>query len=613
MRKIFVRWLIVMLFVVLMSTVFIPMTHAATLSVSPGGIIGAADACPIPADSQTYNSVDKAIECAAAGDTITINPGTYTVGGVAAPLITIDKNLIIVGAGAANNVILQPSTNTGNSGDARAWFLVNAGVNLTVTDLTFDGNGLSIWQAFRHRGSGEFNRVAFNDIQFQPSGPSYAGTAIAAFGNGNVNVFNSTFTNIGRIGVQYFGAGVTNGTFRDNTYTGKGDGDHLDYGVEVGAGANATIEGNVISGNRGVASVDGSTSAAILVTTFFGPGTSATIAAGNNLNNNTSGVAIGFDMSDTSTVNINNNTITNNTANGIGASSAGTVTIASNTITSNGDGIDLANVANATIQRNLIDQNGSGVELANTNATINNNNIFDSNTIGVDVSDATSSGTVINNNQFCNNTQFGVQNQAATIVDATNNWWGAVDGPAPVGSGDAISAGVTFNPFNAISPGASPCALQTNTIGGSSSTGGETVVDESGPALCSFFDGSVNEIVRADVPDLTVTDGSVFCRVIAENGNFVTSQAEIGHIAVIQRGVIQAVDVFGLRMNGDPAPDFNGFVNICLRGTGNFYYLSALQSPRVPQRLSSSQMTIAGQTFTCARIPDAGTVVLTEN
>ena len=52
---------------------------------------------------------------------------------------------------------------------------------------------------------------------------------------------NCTFTNIGRIGVIYFGADVTAGVVSGCTYTGKGAGDWLDYGVELGGGAVATL------------------------------------------------------------------------------------------------------------------------------------------------------------------------------------------------------------------------------------------------------------------------------------------------------------------------------------------------------------------------------------
>jgi len=135
-------------------------------------------------------------------------------------------------------------------------FLVDEGVTLNASGMTFDGAGNLIWQAFRHRGSGLFDSVEFANITFQASGSPFAGTAIAVFGTtSDVDVSNSIFTNIGRIGVLYFGSGVT-GAFTDNTYTGKGDGDFLDYAVEVGAGAVVNINNNIISDNRGVASVD---------------------------------------------------------------------------------------------------------------------------------------------------------------------------------------------------------------------------------------------------------------------------------------------------------------------------------------------------------------------
>ncbi|MEO1088293.1 MAG: hypothetical protein AAFY88_29025, partial [Acidobacteriota bacterium] len=204
--------------------------------------------------------------------------------------VTVDRDLFIEGLTGAETV--GAVQDTGTSGDARAWFLVDDGVALIVRGLRFDGNGFRIFQAFRHRGFGLFDQVSFNDIQFDPSGPLYQGIAIVAFGD-RVDVVNSTFSQIGRVGVLFFGTGVQGALYLENHYVGKGDGDFLDYGVELNGGATAWILESSIQDCRGVASVDGSTSGAILTTTFSGAGT-AVSAISNHLLDNTTGAAVGF-------------------------------------------------------------------------------------------------------------------------------------------------------------------------------------------------------------------------------------------------------------------------------------------------------------------------------
>ena len=44
---------------------------------------------------------------------------------------------------------------------------------------------------------------------------------------------------------------------------------------------------------------------------------------------------------------------------------------------------------------------------------------------------------------------------------------------------------------------------------------------------------------------LSGLNADVFCRVLAENRDFVTSAAEVGDLDLINLGVLQAVDVFG--------------------------------------------------------------------
>lgn len=125
--------------------------------------------------------------------------------------------------------------------------------------------------------------------------------------------------------------------------------------------------------------------------------------------------------------------------------------------------------------------------------------------------------------------------------------------------------------------------------------------------LCADFDGTTSNVVRADVPYNALTAGSVFCRVIAENGDFVRNAAEVGDAAVLDQGVIQAVDVFGILHTGVAQPDFNARVKVCLLGSGTLWYLDATVSPRYVSRLGATRE--GG--YTCGRIDNAGTVVLT--
>ncbi len=251
-----------------------------------------------------WKTVQHAISQVASGDTIEMAPGTYVEVGQ----IVISNNLTITGT-AKETTIIKPAQDTGSSGDARGWFLVQAGTEFNLSDVTLDGSGKKVYQGIRDKGSGTIADCSFNNIQYEPS-TSYAGLAMAVFGNGNVDVTGCTFTGIGRVGVLYYGTGVTGSTFNDNTYTGKGSGDWLDYGVEVGGGATASITDNTITNCLGVAS-DDSTSAGILVTDYYGPGTEATIT-GNTLTDNTMGIALGYDDSDLSVATISGNTFENN-------------------------------------------------------------------------------------------------------------------------------------------------------------------------------------------------------------------------------------------------------------------------------------------------------------
>lgn len=124
--------------------------------------------------------------------------------------------------------------------------------------------------------------------------------------------------------------------------------------------------------------------------------------------------------------------------------------------------------------------------------------------------------------------------------------------------------------------------------------------------LCADLSGSTNPIIRAEVPNGTVTNGNVFCRVLVENQTFVQNAAEIGDATLLGMSILQAVDVFGLTLNGSPYPAFNNSIMVCLQGSGTFYFLDATAAPRVLQAVDATSQ----DGYTCAHIPHAGTIAL---
>jgi VCBS repeat-containing protein len=127
--------------------------------------------------------------------------------------------------------------------------------------------------------------------------------------------------------------------------------------------------------------------------------------------------------------------------------------------------------------------------------------------------------------------------------------------------------------------------------------------------LCADFDGSQSGVVRASVPGGTVTGGGVYCRVLVENQAFVQPAGEIGVASIINLGILQAVEVFGMLPDGTAAPAFNNGLTVCLLGEGKLIFLNALTMPRAASWVTTFQ---AGG-FTCGGIPNAGTVIMVPN
>ena len=251
-------------------------------------------------------TIRRALDVAAAGSTINITNGTYTEGN---PQLVINKDVTLSGENKELTII-KPAQNTNNSGDGRGFIVVNSGVDINLSSVTVDGDGKLVNIGILSHGTGTIDNCILKNIGYYPSGPSYAGRGIAFYDN-NMTISNNTLSNIGRIGIYTYGASVTNGQILNNTFVGKGEGNYLDYGIEVEGGAKAIISGNHISNCQGIASVDNSGSAGIMATTFFANGTQAEVT-NNIFENNSVGIAVGYDLTDQTTVIAHQNSFLNN-------------------------------------------------------------------------------------------------------------------------------------------------------------------------------------------------------------------------------------------------------------------------------------------------------------
>jgi hypothetical protein len=182
------------------------------------------------------------------------------------------------------------------------------------------------------------------------------------------------------------------------------------------------------------------------------------------------------------------------------------------------------------------------------------------------------------------------------------------------GNGDTVSA-CDIGSFELASIVIPPTATSVPT-GGGGGTGGNGGAGAGGPSaediarsqapLCADLDGTTNTIIRARVPGGTVTNGSVYCRVLVQDSEIsLQGASEVGSIDAINLGVIQAVDVFG--MSGSlSVPRWNSSITACLQGSGRFFYLDALTAPRVLSQLPAWTEGI----YTCATVYNAGTILL---
>lgn len=115
-----------------------------------------------------------------------------------------------------------------------------------------------------------------------------------------------------------------------------------------------------------------------------------------------------------------------------------------------------------------------------------------------------------------------------------------------------------------------------------------------------------NANLRVSNVEGAITPGAVFCRPIAEDGEYQLNPGAIGDPRVIARGVEQAYDVFALTETGEAVQRFENAITVCLKGRGDLLFMPSFAAPRpvlTPQTYTSDD-------FTCARLGSSGIVAL---
>ena len=236
--------------------------------------------------------VEEALSEVASGGAVSVSPGTY-----AESRMTLNQPVTVAGPTGGGATLLAVEDTADTPSSDRAWLLVTA-PSVVLKDLDFDGdsvNGRVVHQALRITGP---NALVQNCNFTRIKNATYAGIAIVSFDNTVVD--GCTFVDIERVGVLFFGTGVTAGQVVNCTYTGKGLGDHEDHGIELGGGAVVSVSGTTVTACSGTNLSNGFESAAILVSTFFGAGTTLSMTGGNQIHANMIGVQIGFGQGDAS-------------------------------------------------------------------------------------------------------------------------------------------------------------------------------------------------------------------------------------------------------------------------------------------------------------------------
>lgn len=303
--------------------------------------------------------------------------------------ITVHVSLNLKGAQAGNDARTRSGSESSVTGGGTN-FTINAD-HVTIDGFTLNGPVSSAAVVMPGGNTGETikNNIINN-----------SGTAVS-FNTSNTmflqNVVNNVFATATE-GFQENTSPIHDITISNNKFGGA-NGDIYNADITIIEGnSNVTVSGNNSNGDGTLIALFKTNSAQITGNTVIGDGVSSAIYIGGSNSN---------------------------------------VSVSGNTVSSAGSAVNVTNYANSIGP--------------NSSVTITGNNLHNNlRGIRVGPTGVASANTVVAHmNSLTGNAEFGLTNQSSFNVDATCNWWGASNGPGPVGpgSGDKVSTGVTFSPW----------------------------------------------------------------------------------------------------------------------------------------------------------------------
>ena len=239
------RWLALLIGLLVLGTGSAYAQMCGTRSVAEDGDdMGGANDCRSTPCLTIQRAVDAVFAGSRPGETVNVAAGKYT------EQVTIPISLTLVGAGAANTTINAPATPAG------LFDIVTIGQDATVelTGFTVSGpaNPIGAGIDVLDGGNGIIHDNTIIAVRNEPLGGAQQGFGIivGSAGAATATITDNMVVDYQKTGIVVRGTGST-GTITGNIVMGAGATTATaQNGIQVSAGASATVSGNTVSGNE---------------------------------------------------------------------------------------------------------------------------------------------------------------------------------------------------------------------------------------------------------------------------------------------------------------------------------------------------------------------------